>query len=199
MAQPPADKVVDAVRKVNGFMASASYGQLVVTTEPLSQNLQLWQRIISLLNATISITSSNGRRVQKQRSCSRSAILLTRTCSEGAGAYLIGVRIQNPDGTSFMLPEGALDGIANVTKFKRPTVHQMIKFSDVVEMSQKCQHEGYVREPNYPFSLLLKIKSPHYLAKKFVMRGVIIGHDLENRRTPNSALMRSIMACLTFE
>ncbi len=39
--------------------------------------------------------------------------------AEDAGAYLIGVRIQNPDGTSFMLPEGALDGIANVTKFKR--------------------------------------------------------------------------------
>ncbi len=37
----------------------------------------------------------------------------------------------------------------------------MIKFSDVVEMSQKCQHEGYVvREPNYPFSLLLKNQVP---------------------------------------
>ena len=48
----------------------------------------------------------------------------------------------------------------------------MIKFSDVVEMSKHCRHEGFVvRETNYPFNLLLKIKSPYYLAKKFLMRG----------------------------
>lgn len=172
----PSDKVVDAVRKVNGFMASAGVykGQLVVSTTGTLES----EFTVMAKNHIIAECNDIEHFIKWTESAK--ATFLFEICdpsdphivAEDAGAYLIGVRIQNPDGTSFMLPEGALDGIANVTKFKRPIVHQMIKFSDVVEMSQKCQHEGYVvREPNYPFSLLLKIKSPHYLAKKFLMRG----------------------------
>lgn len=172
----PADKVVDAVRKVNGFMASAGVykGQLVVSTTGTLES----EFAVMAKNHIISECNDIEHFIKWAESAK--ATFLFEICdpsdphivAEDAGAYLIGVRIQNPDGTSFMLPEGALDGIANVTKFKRPVIHQMIKFSDVVEMSKKCQHEGYVvREPNYPFSLILKIKSPHYLAKKFLMRG----------------------------
>ena len=172
----PADKVVDAVRKVNGFMASAGVynGQLVVSTTGTLES----EFAVMAKNHIIAECNDIDHFIKWTES--EKATFLFEICdpsdphivAEDAGAYLIGVRIQNPDGTSFMLPEGALDGIANVTKFKRPQVHQMIKFSDVVEMSKKCHHEGYVvREPNYPFSLILKIKSPHYLAKKFLMRG----------------------------
>lgn len=171
-----ADRLVDAARKVNGFMASAGVykGQLVVsTTGTLESEFAVMAKnhIISECNDIEHFIkwTANAKATFLFEICDPSD---PHIIAEDAGAYLIGVRIQNPDGTSFMLPEGALDGLANVTKFKRPVVHQMIKFSDVVEMSKKCQHEGYVvRDPNYPFSLLLKIKSPHYLAKKFLMRG----------------------------
>lgn len=45
-------------------------------------------------------------------------------------------------------------------------------FGDVVYNVQHVHHDGFVvRSIEAPYSLLLKIKSPHYLAKKFLMRG----------------------------
>lgn len=172
----PADEIVDAVRKVNGFMASVGVykGKLVVsTTGSLESDFAIMAK-----NRIVSECDDIEYFIKWTESAK--ATFLFEICDpsdphiveEEPGAYLIGARIQNLDGTSFMLPEGVLDGIASVTKFKRPEVYPMIKFSDVVEMSKDCRHEGFVvRETNYPFNLLLKIKSPYYLAKKFLMRG----------------------------
>lgn len=172
----PADELVDAVRKVNGFMASVGVykGKLVVsTTGSLESDFAIMAK-----NRIVSECDDIEYFIKWTESAK--ATFLFEICDpsdphiveEEPGAYLIGARIQNLDGTSFMLPEGVLDGIASVTKFKRPEVYPMIKFSDVVEMSKHCRHEGFVvRETNYPFNLLLKIKSPYYLAKKFLMRG----------------------------
>lgn len=172
----PADELVDAVRKVNGFMASVGVykGKLVVsTTGSLESDFAIMAK-----NRIVSECDDIEYFIKWTEWAN--ATFLFEICDpsdphiveEEPGAYLIGARIQNPDGTSFMLPEGVLDGIASVAKFKRPEVYPMIKFSDVVEMSKHCRHEGFVvREKNYPFNLLLKIKSPYYLAKKFLMRG----------------------------
>lgn len=172
----PADEIVDAVRKVNGFMASVGVykGKLVVsTTGSLESDFAIMAK-----NRIVSECDDIEYFIKWTESAK--ATFLFEICDpsdphiveEEPGAYLIGARIQNLDGTSFMLPEGVLDGIASITKFKRPEVYPMIKFSDVVEMSKYCKHEGFVvRETNYPFNLLLKIKSPYYLAKKFLMRG----------------------------
>ena len=172
----PADEIVDAVRKVNGFMASVGVykGKLVVsTTGSLESDFAIMAK-----NRIVSECDDIEYFIKWTESAK--ATFLFEICDpsdphiveEEPGAYLIGARIQNLDGTSFMLPEGVLDGIASITKFKRPEVYPMIKFSDVVKMSKHCKHEGFVvRETNYPFNLLLKIKSPYYLAKKFLMRG----------------------------
>ncbi len=172
----PPDQFVDVVRKVNGFMASVGVykGQLIVsTTGSLESDFASVAK-----NHIVSECGDIDHFIKWTESAK--ATFLFEICDpsdphiveEEPGAYLIGARIQNPDGTSFMLPEGALDGISSVAKFKRPEVYPMIKFSDVVEMSKKCKHEGFiVRETNYPFNLLLKIKSPYYLTKKFLMRG----------------------------
>lgn len=172
----PADELVDAVRKVNGFMASVGVykGKLVVsTTGSLESDFAIMAK-----NRIVSECDDIEYFIKWTEWAN--ATFLFEICDpsdphiveEEPGAYLIGARIQNLDGTSFMLPEGVLDGIASVAKFKRPEVYPMIKFSDVVEMSKHCRHEGFVvRETNYPFNLLLKIKSPYYLAKKFLMRG----------------------------
>ena len=132
----PADQPVDAVRKVNGFMASVGVykGQLIVST-----TWSLESDFATLAKNHI-VSECDDIEYFIKWTESAKATFLFEICDpsdphiieEEPGAYLIGARIQNPDGTSFMLPEGVLDGIASITKFKRPEVYPMIKFSDVV-------------------------------------------------------------------
>jgi tRNA splicing ligase len=163
------DTVVVAPRKVNGFMAAARYwkGELIVSTTGTldSDYAKLARTYIEKLQG-IEIMASN-------------ITVLFEICDpsdphiveEEAGAYLIGGRyMQNTMYEGEMLTEGQLDVWAGLTGAKRPAIFHGT-FRDVLNLLQDCKHEGYMvrlATPEQP--TVMKLKSPHYLAKKFLMR-----------------------------
>lgn len=163
------DTKVICPRKVNGFMAAARYwkGELIVSTTGTldSDFAKLARSYIEKLEG-IEIMASN-------------ITVLFEICDpsdphiveEEAGAYLIGGRyMQNTMYEGEMLTEGQLDVWANLIGAKRPAMF-MGTFRDVLNLLQDCQHEGYmVRLMDSKQETVMKLKSPHYLSKKFLMR-----------------------------
>lgn len=164
----PRDELVCVPRKVNGFMAAAGVynGEWIVSTTgtldsdfacmakekiDFNQNWMLDCRDMKKLTLIFEICDDSDPHIVHEHS----------------GAYLIGARNMF---TGKMLSESQLDGLASGTNWKRPGWDNMI-FSDVVKASKKVKHEGFVVRDVDTGELLLKIKSPHYLAKKFLMRG----------------------------
>ena len=160
----PLDLEVVSVEKMNGFMASASLnnGNLIVsTTGSLSSpHSEMARGYLTKLG---------------QAGFLEGITYLFEICSpedphiidEDEGAYLIGARV-NENG--HMVCEGSLDVLAFKLKCKRPK-WKICKFSEVVSDSRICEHEGFVVRDKESGELLLKIKSPHYLLRKFFMRG----------------------------
>lgn len=160
----PLDKDVVSVQKMNGFMASCSLhkGELIVSTTGslTSPHCEIAKSYISKLT---------------QRYIREGLTYLFEVCSpedphiidENEGVYLIGLR-DHLDG--MMFEEWALDRTARGLSCKRPTWKEC-KFSDVVEDTKTCTHEGFVVRDVESGELLLKIKSPYYLTRKFFMRG----------------------------
>lgn len=164
----PLDQQVVCVRKVNGFMATAAVrGEklLVSTTGNLeSEFAHLARKYLKELKFDRVAFPENFTFIFEI--CDRSD---PHIVAEEEGAYLIGVRDLALNGV--MVEEHKLDRIAEVIGAKRPR-WDVVPFGDVVYNVQHVHHEGFVvRSIEAPYSLLLKIKSPHYLAKKFLMRG----------------------------
>lgn len=83
------------------------------------------------------------------------------------GAYLIGCRY-HVDGR--MMYEWELDRIAENFGWKRPK-WSVGTFGFVLEQAAKCKHEGYmIRLHDEGERTVMKLKSPHYLSKKALMR-----------------------------
>jgi hypothetical protein len=162
----PDTKVV-APRKVNGFMAACRYwnGELIVsTTGSLDSDFAVLART--------HIEALSGQPVL--RGLARSFTLLFEICDpsdphiveEKAGAYLIGARDME-DGK--MSPEAPLDTMGELIGAKRPEVFRGT-FGELWEQVKTCKHEGWMVIDAATRETLFKIKSPHYLAKKFLMR-----------------------------
>lgn len=162
------DTVVVAPRKVNGFMAAVRFwkGELIVSTTGTldSDYAKLARSYIEKLNG-IERASTN-------------MTLLFEICDqadphiveEEAGAYLIGARLmQDCDHEGAMLNEAQLDGYAASLGAKRPEVFRGT-FRDVLDLLQNCKHEGYMVRLTEREETVMKLKSPHYLVKKFLMR-----------------------------
>lgn len=162
------DKLVTAVRKVNGFMAAASIHNgdwLVSTTGTLdSEFAKLAKKHI---NFGVNPKLVNSKMWENMT-------LIFEICDdsdphivhEKPGAYLIGARDHQ---LGKMIGEPGLDALA-LEHWHRPEWDNMF-FSDVVKVSKYATHEGFVVRDKVTGELLLKIKSPHYLAKKFLTRG----------------------------
>jgi hypothetical protein len=89
---------------------------------------------------------------------------------EEAGAYLIGARLmQNCSYENEMLNEAQLDSYAELLGAKRPEVFRGT-FGELWEMVRECKHEGWMIIDAATRETVCKIKSPHYLSKKFIMR-----------------------------
>lgn len=167
----PQDQLVCVPRKINGFMAAMSVynGEVIVsTTGTLDSDFAQMAKdkiIGSMLDGMLDYFVKNAG----------PCTLIFEICddsdphivAEEAGAYLIGCRVHLSGG---MLPEWDLDKVANRYGWKRAGWDNML-FSDVVKASQSVNHEGFVVRDVDTNELLLKIKSPHYLTKKFLMRG----------------------------
>lgn len=85
---------------------------------------------------------------------------------EESGAWLIGIR-RNSDGA--LATESQLDEYADRFGFKRPTYDQMY-FEEAVALSRSAKNEGFMIRDAWTDEYLMKIKSPYYLGKKFLMR-----------------------------
>ena len=161
------DTPIIAPRKVNGFMAACRYwnGELIVsTTGSLDSDFAVLARkhIEALPNQSF------------LRGTARVHTLLFEICdptdphivAEDEGAWLIGAR----DMDSFeMVPEARLDTMASIMGALRPEVFRGT-FGQLWHMVRECRHEGWMVIDATTRETVMKIKSPHYLSKKFLMR-----------------------------
>jgi len=158
------DTKIIAPRKINGFMAAARMykGELIVsTTGSLDSDFAVLAR-------------QHIEKLDTQRMLSRFTYLFEicdnsdpHIIAEEEGAYLIGARSMTSGG---MVSEHTLDDIAYKIGALRPEVFYGT-FGELWEMVRECKHEGWmVRLDDETEETVMKIKSPHYLSKKFLMR-----------------------------
>lgn len=162
------DTRVEAVEKVNGFMAAARYVNgkvLVSTTGSLDSDfVQLARRVLFDVIPEYDVWWA----------ARRNHTLLFEICdpsdphivNEEPGAYLIGARDMR-DG--HMASEDLLDFIAQGSGFKRPR-RFVAPFDDAAQIAVSSKIEGYMIRSFPSGEYLMKIKSSHYLSKKFIMR-----------------------------
>ncbi len=158
----PETKVV-APRKVNGFMAACRYwnGELIVsTTGSLDSDFAVLAR--SHIEK-LSYTEMDSELTYLFEICDPSD---PHIVEEEEGAWLIGARSMN---TGTMMTEAWLDSEAHFIKAKRPEVFRGT-FGELWEMVRTCKHEGWMVIDAATRETVCKIKSPHYLSKKFLMR-----------------------------
>lgn len=162
------DRLVDYVRKVNGFMAAARIykGELLVSTT-------------GTLDSDYAVMARKHIEKLDLKDLSPSLCLLfeivdaddPHIVAEDEGAWLIGCRIL-AEGHSIhgaMATEYQLDDIAFEIKARRPVVSQDY-FGEVLRRLKTCKHEGYMIRDAWTNETIMKLKSPHYLTKKFIMR-----------------------------
>ena len=166
------DTQVIAPRKVNGFMAAARYwnGELIVsTTGTLDSDFAVMARKhIEALPEYVFLESTAVNYTLLFEICDPSD---PHIVEEEAGAYLIGARWMVEDECfGAMVSEAHLDIMARACGAKRPALF-FGTFRQVLELLKDCKHEGYMvrlATPEQP--TVMKLKSPHYLTKKFLMR-----------------------------
>lgn len=165
------------IRKVNGFMAAATYvpkvDKVVVSTtgsldsdfvkmaeEYINEKFKNYIREFYLQETGVAVTymfeivHPNDPHIIK----------------ENIGAYLIGYRMvddESPYSTD-AVKETTLDFIARECGFLRPEWGTDI-FGNIIVKAKSCQHEGFVVY-SLDSGVALKIKSPYYLATKAVAR-----------------------------
>lgn len=154
------EKEVYAARKINGFMLATTYtkkyGLIVSTTGSLDSDfVELGKKWVKGLTDAVYYPN---------------ATLLYEVCDpsdqhiveEENGIYLLGIRMH--DGR--LMPEPFVDGYSSKLGTKRPDFMKC-RFKDV---SLDVKHEGWMISDYYTGEHLCKIKSPHYLSKKAIMR-----------------------------
>lgn len=160
------DTQVIAPRKVNGFMAAARFwkGELIVsTTGTLDSDFAvLARKHIEKLDLTMLETYATPQTLLFEI-CDASD---PHIVEEEEGAYLIGARWMK---TGQMASELMLNVFAKYLGAKRPEVFRGT-FRQVLELLDECKHEGYMVRLADTEETVMKLKSPHYLAKKFLMR-----------------------------
>jgi tRNA splicing ligase len=166
----PLDTQVVAPRKINGFMAACRMykGELIVsTTGSLDSDFTVLARK--------HIEALGPAQLELLHISADPFTLLFEICDESDphivdenyGAYLIGARNML---TGDMMQEEFLDFIAANIGYMRPEVFRGT-FREVLELTEKCKHEGYmVRLTDTMETTVMKLKSPYYLTKKFLMR-----------------------------
>jgi len=160
---------VVTVRKINGFMAAATYveghGVVVSTTGSLDSDfVEIAERWIT--------PEVKGAIAHDGRDCTFIFEIVDpedpHIIAETAGAYLIGARILPVDGDYMSTAdhEQWLDEAAASMGVLRPE-WSVATFSNVVDSARTCEHEGFVVDSA---DTALKIKSPYYLTLKAAAR-----------------------------
>lgn len=157
---------VIAPRKVNGFMAACRYwnGELIVSTT-------------GSLDSDFAALARTHLEKLEYREMDSELTYIFEICDpsdphiveEVEGAWLIGARSMN---TGSMMTEAWLDTESHYLKALRPETFRGT-FGELWEMVKECKHEGWMVIRASTRETVCKIKSPHYLSKKFLMR---MGH-----------------------
>lgn len=161
------DAKVTAVRKINGFMAAATWvpsqNQVVISTTGSldSEFVELAEKHLRP-DVTSWIAQYGQIHTFLFEICDPSDPHIIK---EEPGVYLIGARGLYAQGR--MVPEKELEKIASEMGVKRPHYYAGISFKIVCDMVKVCQHEGFVVHGS---DKSLKIKSPYYLINKFLAR-----------------------------
>lgn len=168
------DELCVSVRKVNGFMAAATWVEEVADVV-VSTTGSLDSDFVALAEKYI---TDDVKGYIKSRINLCPGTYIFEICDpsdphivpEGTGAYLIGFRPHSEEGPYFSSAEreSELDAIAKAMNVKRPT-WDVVRFSTVVEDSKECQHEGFVVY-GQESKTALKIKSPYYMILKMAAR-----------------------------
>lgn len=153
------DTIVEAVVKVNGFMAAATlteeHGLLISTTGSLDSDF------VDIAAKHIKDLDFHPGYTYLFEICDESD---PHIIEEEPGPYLIGMRDLEVMGA--MVNEHELDTVAHRMGVKRP-LHYSTRFGTVLESLKACHHEGYMV---YSKKGALKLKSPYYLVNKLLAR-----------------------------
>jgi len=165
-----------AIRKVNGFMAAATYvpkvGKVVVSTTG-----SLDSDFVKMAEEYINEKFKGFLRdsfIHEGRTVTYMFEIVhpndPHIVKEKIGAYLIGYRMVDDDSpySTDAIKEHTLDFIARECGFLRPEWKTAI-FGDIMIEAKSCQHEGFVVY-SLDSGVALKIKSPYYLVLKAVAR-----------------------------
>lgn len=159
-----ADRLVDIIYKVNGFLGVVGQykGEIIYgTTGTLDSEYAV---MVRKHVEPLGITADDLVGVTMMfEICDEND---PHIVAEEVGAWLIGYR-RNSDGA--LATEYQLDDIAEGWGIRRPA-HDQVFFRDVVELARVSQNEGFMIRDAWTDEVLMKIKSPHYLSKKFIMR-----------------------------
>jgi hypothetical protein len=173
------NSVVKLVEKRNGFFAACSLYQgevLVSTTGSLDSDfVRLAKTKLDLAAVKDTIQAmAEGYRMK--------GTLMFEICHENdphivpedIGAYLIAFRVHT---SGMLVPEEVLDKMADAynhvtsddsLKVMRPA-HTYCTFQQALKKLKTCKHEGYMAYKKGT-DKCIKLKSPYYLTKKFLMR-----------------------------
>ena len=158
------DRLVDVVVKLNGFMAAVTWcnGSLLVSTTGTldSDYATLARKVITEQVHTEDLKHGHTYIFEI---CDPSD---PHIIDEYYGAYLIGARRMRG---GVMWTEHQLDAEAILINALRPQCFQ-VPFSEALEMVKLVEHEGFMVRDAWTNETIMKIKSPYYLTKKFLMR-----------------------------
>lgn len=156
---------VEAIRKVNGFMAAVTQvnGSWVVSTtgSTTSAHVEMAKEKLGMLSADRFPMSGNFTYIFEI--CHEDD---PHIVEEEYGAYLIGIRNVL---TGSLCSESVCDSIAAMGGWMRPSRSEL-QFGKLLKLSKRCKHEGFIVRDRSTGEPLCKLKSPHYLSKKFIMR-----------------------------
>jgi len=157
------DTPVIAPRKINGFMASVTRykGEILVsTTGSLDSDFVGYAK--EMLEPLDLFHVKSGYTFLFEICHPEDPHIIEETL----GAWLIGCRNHE---TGLMASEASLDNAAEQMGALRPEVFRGT-FGQLWHMVRDCKHEGWMVIDAATRETVMKIKSPHYLSKKFIMR-----------------------------
>lgn len=160
------DHMVRAIRKINGFFAAVSWynGEILVSTTGSldSDFVQMAKDNLPLDKMEHVLKNRHNTTFMFEICDERDPHII----AEEYGAYLIGARYKQLN--SDLVDEHYLDCVAVGWGVKRPE-HKVVRFSDLVEETKTCKHEGWLVY-DLESDVVLKMKSPYYLVSKFLAR-----------------------------
>jgi hypothetical protein len=170
------DEKVFASRKVNGFMIAVTWYKddlLWSTTGSIDSDF------VGYAKEIFESWSEHGRAIFRKRIAENTDRTFMFECvhprdphivEEETGLYFIGLREKSFSAKPFLAPKCVEEVYWGETGVRVDDTYY-VKFSVLKDMAKNAKHEGFVFESVHSDYRCSKIKSPHYLTKKFLMRG----------------------------